>query len=292
MSNITYKKLDEPNYMRDKGLTFKKIIGENQEFLLRQTMKEFDTIFQTQELAYFHHNIRNLKIKSKKPRVFKNAKLVKNDEKEVCYKPITNVLYIGDNINKKDLARELLKLASTTKYSALRRFTGFKYKHHFYILGDGINKGYIDLLCGRYFSEEEETTVEQKYARCIEDIIGKYDMGFHFFTGNLKGLMRELRNYFDYDEIVDFLINVDCISKIRNKDKINDKEIKKIERAFKDANEFIARAYDKKLSIPENESNRELYFEHFCDLTDSEFLIKKIYPDSNNIISLNKARNK
>lgn len=98
-----------------------------------------------------------------------------------------------------------------------KRFSGFsqKLKANKTTIGKGLNEGYTQALTERYFGENNEVYGSYKlvthFARNLERIIGKSKMESLYFRADLFGLIEELKQYDNEDNIIKLLSDFDCI---------------------------------------------------------------------------------
>lgn len=80
-------------------------------------------------------------------------------------------------------------------------------------VGSGLNEGYTELMTRRYFGEKhammEAYELQVQIAESLELVVGKELMEKLFLTGNLHGLIEELKQYASEDEIRRFIFNMD-----------------------------------------------------------------------------------
>ena len=108
-----------------------------------------------EDLTILINNINTLKIHCKS---FKILNLIFNTNYAGEYDTITNTININDEEIKKDIFHELLHMASSFYKNGVV-FSGFS-QLRFSSIGDGLNEGYTELLCRRYFVKDE---VEDSY---------------------------------------------------------------------------------------------------------------------------------
>ena len=96
-------------------------------------------------------------------------------------------------------------------------FHQFSLKSGLFNLGEGINKGYTELLRHRYFITEndgfESYTYEIDTADKIEKITGKEKMESLYLNADLPGLIQELKQFSSEEAIIKFISDVDFIFK-------------------------------------------------------------------------------
>lgn len=119
--------------------------------------------------------------------------------------------------NKNSFNHEFFHLSSTD-YDSMYESSGFSININDMCLGNALNEGYTDLLTNRYFGEEIDDYyyIEAQYASNLEKIIGRDTMEDLYLKGDFFGLIKELKKYYNINEIEKFLIDFDVISLYRN----------------------------------------------------------------------------
>lgn len=82
-------------------------------------------------------------------------------------------------------------------------------------IGYGLNEGYRNILCERFFnlkSSNEVCQIEKYFAKRLEDLIGTEKLQSIHFNSNLYELVDEFKHYDSYESIVKFIKNLDFIS--------------------------------------------------------------------------------
>ncbi len=99
-------------------------------------------------------------------------------------------------------------------------------------IGYGLNEGYRNILCERFFnlkSSNEVCQIEKYFAKRLEDLIGTEKLQSIHFNSNLYELVDEFKHYDSYESIVKFIKNLDFIStNINNNLSIKKKTILKL----------------------------------------------------------------
>ena len=99
-------------------------------------------------------------------------------------------------------------------------------------IGYGLNEGYRNILCERFFnlkSSSEVCQIEKYFAKRLEDLIGTEKLQSIHFNSNLYELVDEFKHYDSYESIVKFIKNLDFIStNINNNLSIKKKTILKL----------------------------------------------------------------
>lgn len=99
-------------------------------------------------------------------------------------------------------------------------------------IGYGLNEGYRNILCERFFnlkSSSEVCQIEKYFAKRLEELIGTEKLQSIHFNSNLYELVDEFKHYDSYESIVKFIKNLDFIStNINNNLSIKKKTILKL----------------------------------------------------------------
>ena len=81
-------------------------------------------------------------------------------------------------------------------------------------IGNGLNEGYTQLLCKRYFSDQKINNSYPyfvHYAKLLERIVGKDRMQSYYMSADLRSLIEDLKQYSSEEEIMRFINNLDFI---------------------------------------------------------------------------------
>ncbi len=81
-------------------------------------------------------------------------------------------------------------------------------------IGNGLNEGYTQLLCKRYFSDQKISDSYPyfvHYAKLLERIVGKDRMQSYYMSADLRSLIEDLKQYSSEEEIMRFINNLDFI---------------------------------------------------------------------------------
>lgn len=230
---------------------------------IRKLLERFTKIMMKncsfEDLTILFNNINTLKIHCKS---FKILNLIFNTNYAGEYNTITNTININDEEIKKDIFHELLHMASSFYKNGVV-FSGFS-QLRFSSIGDGLNEGYTELLCRRYFVKDE---VEDSYkyltfvSKKLEKIVGKDKMLSLYLNANLFGLINDLKEYATEEEIMCFIKNTDFIYKYLDKEKAELALKNMLVESIKEINEFLVKVYFKKLLIQLNAS--KITYEQF-----------------------------
>lgn len=206
--------------------------------------------FPSVDLINFYNNLNELKINPKK---FGFQNLVLRSNTAATYEAKKNKIRVDKDDYTSTIYHELFHMASSTYKNGIR-YVGFRQsslKPSVVNLGKGINEGYTQLLTERYFGDIEEAKGGYEYEVHIVDklekIIGQEKMESLYLNANLPGLLTELKNYASEDEITKFVSGVDFLSEHFEDKKLLPFEKGMITNSLKNVNEFLLRAYTKKL---------------------------------------------
>lgn len=184
-------------------------IIKNNDKLYNDHLKNFKNVmeanFDSEKLSNFYYNSEWVKVN------------------RVNFNPFSSNIgtynYLNNKLrfNEKSINHEFFHLSSTN-YDSIYISSGFVINIDDIGLGNALNEGYTDLLTNRYFGEDIDDyyCIEAKYASNLEKIIGKEIMEDLYLKGDFFGLIRELKKYYDINEIEKFLIDFDAISLYRN----------------------------------------------------------------------------
>lgn len=156
------------------------------------------------------------------------------------------------------LYHELFHMASSvfkngTIYSGFRQHNNYNFKQD---IGIGLNEGYTQVLTERFFGNIPETKYsypfETHIAKLLEAIIGQDKMAKYYFNANLSGLVKELEKYSSYNNIINFITNLDLISKIQLLSPLHNLEPKLLVKALKEIIDFLFVTYNNMLKFQYN----------------------------------------
>ena len=178
----------------------------------------FLNTFPTCNTAFLNHHLKTLKIHVLYSKRADDSGLYRCDTRTIC-------LFI--NNQKPDIKgrirdlinHELLHLASHNgnEYRASIGFCQRLSFLHKTSIGIGLNEGYTEYLCLKYFSKSKNSTyyVEERIlAQKVEEIVGRELMEEAFFDGNLYEIIKSLEKYSDLDESIGIIKEIDNIRKI------------------------------------------------------------------------------
>ncbi len=195
--------------------------------------------FKPKDLTFFFRNIESLdfqKIEDKK------------DNTLAYYTAKDNKITFIKDFNSNTIIHELFHMASSYyEKDQDISYIGFRQKGKDLDIGIGLNEGYTEVLANRYSNINESRSYihEKKYAKILEDIIGKDLMQSLYLQANLKGLINELTKYQTGENIRQFLQNMDLWETY--KDDLSLKE--KMDNCLKGIEIFLLKAYLEKTKI-------------------------------------------
>ena len=206
--------------------------------------------FSREDLINFYNNINTLKTSHS---TFKLQNLILRDNTAGTYDAKKNKITVDENDFSTTIYHELLHMASATYKDGIR-YSGFhqaSLKPGIASLGKGINEGYTELLSRRYFVEGNDVTNAYEYeviiADRLEKIIGKEKMESLYLNANLSGLIQEMKQYSNEEDIMKFISSTDFVLS-----HLDDKKFKLFEKgmitnSLKEINKFLIKSYSKKL---------------------------------------------
>lgn len=161
--------------------------------------------------SFYTHNINNVKIH----RI--NEDLDKKITIHGLYDGYKNEIFIKRKIST---YHELFHLASSINYSNVL-YSGFSqcYSSN-HGIGDGLNEGYTNYLCHRYFKNcfsWKDIYIIETVSACILDRIIGPQMESLYFQANLHSLINILKNYSSEENILKFLTNLDNFNLLFNR---------------------------------------------------------------------------
>ena len=263
-NTMRIKRILQPNMKFDVPLSYDALNNcEGKEFLI-EAIDKLEKAFAGRNLVYFHNNIKNLKFKTKL------SKIDKFFDKSMIgsYNPVKNIIQIDPSNTSRALSHELLHLASTTKDFS-RVYTGFAQRRNIAYFGYGLNEGYTELLNNRYFLDKKSTIyyAEQLYAQGIEKLVGRQQMEYYYFIGELSYLYQDLKKYYSDEEIQKLIVSLDIINDYSYNDKRTKRQDRLLKKSFKISYLLIYKGLLKKLEEAE-------YVLH--EVNDFYFLINEI----------------
>lgn len=182
-------------------------------------MKIIEESYQEKDLKLYFHNIKELKISSNfNLQRFLIKILYPNSISS--YDSYKNEIMINNKNEMNNSAcifHELFHMSSTYKDDdkILVGFSQLNLNNN-QSIGNGINEGYTEYLAQKHYPEEITSCsypYEIQVINVLKEIIGEDKMTSLYLNGNLKELIYELSKYSSIDEVLDFLVDLDYITK-------------------------------------------------------------------------------
>ena len=168
--------------------------------------------FKEKDLTIFYNNINSLKVESYEKSNVENKK--DSSKVSASYAIGINKCYIYSSDFKFSLPHELFHMASSL-FDAKKMivYSGF-FQYNGVMIGDGLNEGYTELLAQRYITKEDENLSYSYFyltlfASHLEKIVGKEKMESLYLNADLRGLVEELKQYTNEDNIFKFIACLD-----------------------------------------------------------------------------------
>lgn len=208
-------------------------------------------------LTNFYNNLNEIKVgkydrkKGKKP--FSRVMLGYYDLKE-------NIIKLDEDYASVIIFHELFHMASSVYLNGIY-YAGFRqYSTDNYVsIGKGLNEGYTQLLTERYFGHNSDFGKVYEYEMLIagklEKIVGKYKMQELYLNADLYGLIKELKEYASYEDIINFIQCLDFMNSNLNDNKAKLFRTNLIIKNIKIINSFLVKTYLVKLK---REVSREI----------------------------------
>lgn len=268
----TYSKLSKSSQ-----ISFDKNIKQIFDKKFNEYINTFISFIETNpniDLKLFYNNLKTLIIKEK--RSFNNLFFIKSSDK-AFYDSHKNKILIQREDNFFAIYHELLHCASR-KITNTQINTGFykfvideKNKKTSFKMGKALTEGYTTLLEKRYFDSIKHTQkysydIETFIAETIEKIVGRDEMEKLYFNADFDGLIENLKQFSNEEDIYLFLKYFDKILITSNK-KVSSKEKKHI---YKSMAYFLLKSYICKLImlLQKHEITREAFENLFDDFVE------------------------
>ena len=172
---------------------------------------------------------------------------------DAAYEYRRNEIYVSlESYKVKSVYHELFHMASTKKEK--------NYIYNGYLIEDvnnntdrgrGIDEGYTELLCERYFDTATYYDFERILVKQLEQIVGSDILKNNYFNPNLDALIKELSKYSSMEETEEFISSFDTYTYYMSLSNEGTKEI--VQEALDNCCSYIFYTYLNKLKI--NESN-------------------------------------
>lgn len=204
------------------------------------------------DLSFLCSNLRNLSVFCKN---FELRNFIFNTDLAGRYSVDKNKICVRKKDYLQTIDHELLHMGSSFfRESDGMAFCGFSQENNrkFRKIGSGINEGYTQLLAERYFGDAPGGVLmayilEVNLAKGLEKVVGKEKMECLFFKANLYGLIQELKQYENEEDIMKFITQFDYMSNHFSKGKLWSLERKLALKSLTDTNLFLIGCYSKKL---------------------------------------------
>lgn len=201
-------------------ITSKKVnaeqMAEQFKLYLNTFINELENSLPTVNLSAFYGNVQNIE--------FKICKNTFNNENDAAFKIVFTkngqksvITFYSNNVSR-DIWHEFLHL-STSRLVIDYEFIGFEqlcFGEKEYYIGRGLNEGYTEVLCGKYFKKHGAQATSylllQTIAQIIEIIVGHENMEKWYFESNFLALVNELKNYADKEEILLTIKKIDILN--------------------------------------------------------------------------------
>lgn len=214
--------------------------------------------FPEEDLINFYNNINTLKTKHSS---FKLENLIYNDNTVGIYDAKKNIITVDENKFSISIYHELLHMASAAYKDGIR-YAGFhqsSLKPGIASLGMGLNEGYTELLSRRYFVEDGGSANAYEYeviiADRVEKIVGKERMENLYLNANLHGLIQELKQFSNEEDIMKFISSTDFVLLHLDDENYMLFEKKMLTNSLKEINKFLIKVYSKKLLLQYQEKS-------------------------------------
>ena len=207
---------------------------------------------QNDNLGLFYNNINNLATYTLD---FRITNFLFDKSLHAYYMPEDNKIVAKKYDYNLAIDHELFHMSSSYyDKNKLIWFSGFSQKaFKRNTIGVGINEGYTQLLTERYFGNNkkllESYTFEKKISKKLELIIGKLKMESLYFKADLYNLVEQLKQYNEESNIINFINDVDFLSKHISKGYRLPMDKSIIASKLRSVNSFLLKSYLKKLDI-------------------------------------------
>ena len=185
---------------------------------VREVVLEFADIlekeFPKDSLINFYNNVNEVKIKrNSRILLFSLSGMHSCEKNEIDYCTITSIYH------------ELFHMASSVFDNEKKiGYSGFKQVYNKpgselkgISIGVGINEGYTELLAHRYFGDKHKFSKSYEFevgiVEKLEIIVGQDEMKRLYLNANLMGLIENLKQYANEEDVLNFINGVDFVSK-------------------------------------------------------------------------------
>lgn len=196
---------------------------------------------------------------------------------DAAYEYRRNEIYASQKSYKvRSIYHELFHMASTKKEKNII-YNGYLIEdidNNMY-RGRGINEGYTELLCERYFDTATNYDFERILVKQLEQIVGNDILKNNYFNPNLDALINELSKYSSIEETEKFISSFDTYNYYMSLSNEGTKET--VQEALDNCCSYIFYTYLNKLKINESNDIDELLLNFI-----NEFTFQAISKDDNN----------
>lgn len=180
------------------------------------------------------------------------------------------ILNIDQNDNT-TILHELFHMASSVYKDGII-YSGFmqiKSKPDFFKIGMGITEGYTELLTHRYFKVDSKSpyAYQSIVTEIIEGIIGKEKMESLYLNANLKGLIDEIKQYISENEIMEFISDLDFVTKNIYDKNVDASKKNILENSLKNIAKFLIICYSRKMQQESKDSYADKIEEFISNIT-------------------------
>lgn len=171
--------------------------------------------FSSDDLLIFYNNLNDLTIETKK---FKEKNTTFKFNTLGTYNGEKNLICLDDDAYEATMYHELFHMSSSINNDEIY-FSGFKQgylvNNENICLGVALTEGYTQLLTERYFSDikfkNHSYVFEKQIVYELEQIVGRKKMESLYLHANLSGLIEELKQYTQEEQIIEFITKFDFL---------------------------------------------------------------------------------
>lgn len=242
--------------------TLDKKFNKQVETAINNFLKVLLSNFKEEDIPLLFSNLNTLSVKK-----YKLNDYIFLNNLGAYYRSNVNIIVIRKN-KLNVIYHELFHMASSFYNKENQMiFSGFEQNSLFKKgIGKALNEGYTQLLTERYFSEQIEKVynIEKSFAQIIEMIVGKEKMKSLYFKVDLPGLINELQNYCDNDEIIKLLNDIDTLGEYSNNGKLkNVNDTQTLIDSYKSAYLTLMKCYAYKFTLNNNQLTNESMYKSF-----------------------------
>ncbi len=215
-------------------------------------------------LDNFYRNLKTLKI-------YESDAINDSPNADAAYDYKTNkIILTPKSFKLQSFYHELFHMASRTKknnilydgFLAINTSNNQEY-------GRGLNEGYTELLCERYFGTATDYYIERIFLKQIEKILGESLLKEHYFSPRDESIFEELEKYTSDEETSNFFRNLDYYTFVAERDdnKITEADLQEL---IDNCVLFLYKAYMNKLSQKGEDSDEDKINEYINGFTLAE----------------------